>query len=57
MGRGKRRCNKISRQNCKKRRKERREGAAEDKEELQNNNKQCNRRFRLKEFSKTDLNS
>ena len=57
MGRGKRRCNKISRQNCKKRRKERREGTAEDKEELQNNNKQCNRRFRIWEFSKTDLNS
>lgn len=57
MGRGKRRCNKASRQNCKKRRKERREGATEDKEELQNNNKQCSRRFRLKEFSKTDLNS
>ena len=57
MGRGKRRCNKTSRQNCKKRRKERREGATEDKEELQNNNNQCNRRFRLKEFSKTDLNS
>ena len=39
MNRGSRRCNKASRENCKKKLKERCKGATEDKEESQENNK------------------
>ena len=39
MDRRSRRCNKASRENCKKKWKERHKGATEDKEESQDNNK------------------
>ena len=39
MDRRSRRCNKASRENCKKKLKERHKGATEDKEESQDNNK------------------
>ena len=43
MDRGSRRCNKASRENCKKKPKERCKGATEDNKESQEKNKELNR--------------
>ena len=43
MDKGRRTCNKASRENCKKKPKERCKGATEDDEESQENNKEYNK--------------
>ena len=43
MGRESKRCNTASTENCQEKPKERHKGAAEDKEESQDNNKKYNR--------------
>ena len=43
MDRGRRKCNKASSENCKKKPKERRKGVTDDKDKSQDNNKKYNR--------------